>query len=127
MLRQTGHSPACGDKAIQVVRAYGYDLPANRIGYGVDRSVCRPMDRVAGHSAPAGPRWNMSVGSSRKIEKKGVDDLIQAVSPAATPVNLAITSKNRFKHSSSLKRQHSAARTGFVSCHGDRRTTRLHS
>ena len=96
VLRQTGHVLARSDEAIQVVRACGYDGPAGRIGYGVDRSVFRPVDRAAGHSAPAG----LTVGYvGRLIEEKGVGDLIEAVSRTATPVNLAIMGEGPFQAS----------------------------
>ena len=96
VLRQTSHVLARSDEAIQVVRACGYDGPAGRIGYGVDRSVFRPMDRAAGHDAPAG----LTVGYvGRLIEEKGVGDLIEAVSRAATPVNLAIMGEGPFQAS----------------------------
>jgi glycosyltransferase involved in cell wall biosynthesis len=96
VLRQTGYVLARSDEAIQVVRACGYDGPAGRIGYGVDRSVFRPVDRVAGRPAAAG----LTVGYvGRFIEAKGIGDLIEAVSRAATPVNLAIMGEGPFQAS----------------------------
>jgi len=96
VLRQTGHVLARSDEAIQVVRACGYDGPAGRIGYGVDRSVFRPVDRAAGRPATAG----LTVGYvGRFIEEKGIGDLIEAVSQAATPVNLAIMGEGPFQAS----------------------------
>ncbi len=96
VLRHTGHVLGRSDEAIQVVRACGYDGPAGRIGYGVDRSVFRPVDRAAGHSAPAG----LTVGYvGRLIEEKGVSDLIEAVSRTATPVNLTIMGEGPFQAS----------------------------
>jgi glycosyltransferase involved in cell wall biosynthesis len=96
VLRQTGYVLARSDEAIQVVRACGYDGPAGRIGYGVDRSVFRPVDRAAERPAAAG----LSVGYvGRFIEEKGVGDLIEAVSRTATPVNLAIMGEGPFQAS----------------------------
>ncbi len=96
VLRQTGHVLARSEEAIQVVRACGYAGPAGRIGYGVDRSVFRPMDHAARHRAPAG----LTVGYvGRLIEEKGVGDLIETVSRTATPVNLAIMGEGPFQAS----------------------------
>lgn len=96
VLRQTGHILARSDEAIQVVRACGYHGPAGRIGYGVDSSVFRPLDRAAGDGTPAG----LTVGYvGRLIEEKGVGDLIEAISRAAEPVNLAIMGEGPFQAS----------------------------
>ena len=95
VLRQTGHILARSEEAIQVVRACGYDGPAGRIGYGVDRSVFRPVDRAAER-----PAAGLSIGYvGRFIEEKGVGDLIEAVSRAAMSVNLAIMGEGPFQAS----------------------------
>ena len=96
VLRQTSHVLGRSENAIQVVRACGYDGPASRIGYGVDRSVFRPLEHPARSPAPEG----LTVGYvGRLIEEKGVGDLIEAVSRAAAPVRLAIMGEGPFRAS----------------------------
>ncbi len=96
VLQQTGYVLARSDEAIEVVRACGYHGPAGRIGYSVDPSVFRPAGRAAGRRASAG----LTVGYvGRLIEEKGVGDLIEAVSRAATPVDLAIMGEGPFRAS----------------------------
>ncbi len=96
VLRQTSHVLGRSEDAIQVVRACGYDGPASRIGYGVDRSVFRPSERAAGLPTPGG----LTVGYvGRLIEEKGVSDLIEAVSRAVAPVRLAIMGEGPFRAS----------------------------
>jgi len=94
VLRQTSHVLGRSEEAIQVVRACGYDGPASRIGYGVDRSVFRPLERAAGLPAPRG----LTVGYvGRLIEEKGIGDLIEAISQVAAPVRLAIMGEGPFR------------------------------
>jgi glycosyltransferase involved in cell wall biosynthesis len=96
VLRQTSHVLGRSEEAIGVVRACGYGGPASRIGYGVDQSVFRPLERAAGLRTPG----RLTVGYvGRLIEEKGVGDLIEAISRAAAPVRLAIMGEGPFRAS----------------------------
>ena len=89
VLRQTDFVLARSDDAITVVRNSGYIGPASLLGYGVDRSVFRPLDRLQ-----ARKRFDISgftIGYvGRLIAQKGLADAIDAIANAAEPVSLAI-------------------------------------
>lgn len=89
VLKQTDFVMARSTDAVSVVRASGYGGATSLIGYGVDRSVFRPMDRLRARS-----RFGFSdfiIGYvGRVVREKGLSDAIDALSRTSKRVGLAI-------------------------------------
>jgi glycosyltransferase involved in cell wall biosynthesis len=89
VLKNTNYVLGRSADAIKVVEDAGYAGPSGLVGYGVDRSVFHPIEREAARTK-LGFR-NFTIGYvGRLIEEKGIDDIVQALTMAATPVMLAI-------------------------------------
>jgi glycosyltransferase involved in cell wall biosynthesis len=91
VLRHTDHILSRTPDATAVVRARGYSGPATSIGYGVDLSTFYPEPQP-----PA--RSDFRIGYvGRLIEEKGLDDALDAMAKAATPVSLAIMGEGPYE------------------------------
>jgi glycosyltransferase involved in cell wall biosynthesis len=88
VLRRTDHIITRHAQATDVVRAKGYEGPVIEVGYGVDREVFYPA-RETDWADPKGGRLRLGyVG--RLLEMKGLDDALDAMARARSPVSLAI-------------------------------------
>jgi glycosyltransferase involved in cell wall biosynthesis len=88
VLRRTDHVLSRHQEATSVVRAKGYQGPVSAIGYGVNRDIFSP----AGEADRAGPpRRGLRLGYvGRVLEEKGLDEALDAIVRARSPVSLAI-------------------------------------
>ena len=88
VLQNTDHVLSRSPDATAVVRARGYDGPVSPIGYGVDLSNFRP-DVPPMLPPPVRPDFRIGyVG--RMVVEKGLDDALDAMAQAKTPVSLAL-------------------------------------
>ena len=89
VLRNTNFVLARSVDAARVVEQCGYSGPSALLGYGVDQTIFNRSDREAARARFGFHGFTVGyVG--RLIEDKGVDDLIDALALAETPVTLAI-------------------------------------
>lgn len=88
VLRRTDHVLSRSPDATAVVRASGYRGPVTAIGYGVDQDTFQP----AGEPHVKGmERRGLRIGYvGRIVEEKGLDDALDAMARARSPVSLAI-------------------------------------
>ena len=88
VLGHTAHVLSRSPDATAVVRARGYHGPVTSIGYGVD------LSNFSADGAPLTPRAirpDFRIGYvGRLVEEKGLDDALDAMKIANTPVQLAI-------------------------------------
>jgi glycosyltransferase involved in cell wall biosynthesis len=88
VLSNTDHILSRSPDATAVVRARGYRGPVTSIGYGVDLTTFNPAAEPSPHRAVR-PEFRIGyVG--RIVEEKGLDDALDAMKLATTPVSLAI-------------------------------------
>lgn len=88
VLRRTALVLSRSPDATAVVRACGFAGPAMPIGYGVDQQTFHPAPRDA-VGRPGGRELRLGyVG--RLVEEKGLDDALQALTLALSPISLAI-------------------------------------
>src|SRR5262249_40506396 len=87
VLKRTDHVLSRSPDATAVVRARGYHGSVSMIGYGVDQETFQP---IAGSRTSSEGR-ELRIGYvGRIVEEKGLDDAIDAIARARTPVSLAI-------------------------------------
>ncbi|MET0220373.1 MAG: glycosyltransferase, partial [Tardiphaga sp.] len=95
VLQHTDHILSRSPDATAVVRAKGYRGTVSSIGYGVDLVSFRP------DVAPMMPRTvrpDFRIGYvGRLVEEKGLDDALDAMARAATPVTLAIMGEGPYE------------------------------
>jgi glycosyltransferase involved in cell wall biosynthesis len=95
VLQNTDHILARSPDAAAVVRAKGYRGPVSSIGYGVDLVNFRP-DVEPMMPLPVRPAFRIGyVG--RLVEEKGLDDALDAMTMATTPVTLAIMGEGPYE------------------------------
>lgn len=86
-LRHADHAVARNREAIGVLRAHGYEGPAEVVPNGVDAALFRPMDREA-------CRRELGLGGfvagyvGRLVEEKGLTDMVDALPDCPAEVNL---------------------------------------
>jgi glycosyltransferase involved in cell wall biosynthesis len=86
VLRRTDHVLSRHEEATSVVRANGYRGSVSAIGYGVNRDIFGP----AGEADRAGPPGLRLGYVGRILEEKGLDEALDAMVRARSPVSLAI-------------------------------------
>jgi glycosyltransferase involved in cell wall biosynthesis len=99
VLRRTDYVLSRSPYATAVVRARGYDGPVSAIGYGVDRETFR--QRVEPPVKGAQERGLRIGYVGRIVEEKGLDDALDAIARARTPVTLAMMGEG--PHASRLR------------------------
>lgn len=92
VLKHTTHLLSRSPDATMVCRARGYAGPVTPIGYGVDQAVFRPdADTAAPVVATGSPARPLRLGYvGRLVVEKGLDDALDAMAQARTPVTLSI-------------------------------------
>lgn len=101
VLANTDHILSRSSDATAVVRARGYCGPVTPIGYGVDLATFRPDVTPA---LPPAVRPDFRIGYvGRLVVEKGLDDALDAMARAATPITLALMGEG--PHEAHLKRR----------------------
>lgn len=86
VLRRTDHILSRSPDATDVVLAKGYRGPVSGIGYGVDQHTFCPAP-----DARMRDERGLRIGYvGRLVEEKGLDDALEAIAQARSPVSLAI-------------------------------------
>src|SRR5262249_36990995 len=99
VLKQTNFVLSRSPDATDVVRARGYSGPVGPIGYGVDQQTFCP-----GQEVPVRAIGALRLGYvGRVIEEKGLDDALEAIARAQSPVSLAIMGEG--PHESALRQR----------------------
>lgn len=95
VLAHTDHVLSRSPEATAVVRARGYQGPATSIGYGVDLENFSPAGELL---TPRAVRPDFRIGYvGRIVEEKALDDALDAIKLAKTPVSLAIMGEGPYE------------------------------